>query len=749
MAQYTYLIVNPFAAEENGVTAYTDSLRRFLHRMQITNIRVEALAVTEKLPLEELRQYVAEKITKSYGHDEVLIEVPETRAASMYIPRPYRVHVRLHCPLYVAQRYNLHPGDEARYSDELRVINQASVVSSPSWGLLREMADNIDQSRILVFKNPVNTYIRQFRNREKKYDVVFMGRIDNLKGADFLNPILRRLPAHYSVLVFGRRGECWDKTVRDPSIACRVEVLDHVSGDDRFRYLAASKVSIVPSRFENCSMAILESLAVATPVVAWHVGGNDEIAEGALLRLAPFGDVDAYVSHIIDLAESPSIDWRRFDRAAQLIADDFQEGFKTVLSCLTGEQTPAQKQPKTFLPTPVPTSEIIRTSLKNHRQNGLMRLFGGLKIFGFSISNEHIEEMWMPVIYYLGADYRFVTPRQLGHMVKFAFRYPIDPDKIDFYSWEHHPDRLIEDIRQFAPDIVFFHNGLHPRYKHILQYIRDKVNVPFVYTELGWLPQRDHIYFDPWGANAKSFLASLSAERLTGRTDLDDSSETMIQGDYTLIIGQVESDTNILISSPRFRSMENFIAYVLSQLPDTERVIIKPHPLERKNENLDRFVSERVSIVTDQKLDTLLPKAKAVVGINSTAFFEALAYPINVYAFGFSILSNKGVLIDCTEKPLSQLWTNRLFGSLKRRKAVLDAFAARQIHTTKLIEKTPDWAIKTPALDPLLYALDLGAPRHALFSQKAIDNLSKPCMQSRVFPLPKETPVSGASVAKA
>ena len=57
------------------------------------------------------------------------------------------------------------------------------------------------------------------------------------------------------------------------------------------------------SRFENCSMLVLECLAVGTVVVGWQVGGNAEIAGPDLIRLVPFGDTDALVAAVVASVE--------------------------------------------------------------------------------------------------------------------------------------------------------------------------------------------------------------------------------------------------------------------------------------------------------------------------------------------------------------------------------------------------------------------------------------------------------------
>lgn len=74
-------------------------------------------------------------------------------------------------------------------------------------------------------------------------------------------------------------GMVRDFRVNHPAL--RVEYHGQVAGPEKWRLLAASSALIFPSEcYENCPYAVLESLAVGTPVIGARLGGTQELLEG-------------------------------------------------------------------------------------------------------------------------------------------------------------------------------------------------------------------------------------------------------------------------------------------------------------------------------------------------------------------------------------------------------------------------------------------------------------------------------------
>lgn len=97
------------------------------------------------------------------------------------------------------------------------------------------------------------------------------------KGGDLLVRALEGLPprvkADSHLLIMGERGEEFAKACGIPATA-----LGYIHEDEKKAPIyAAADVLVQPSRAENQSLVILESMSCGTPVVAFDVGGNAEI----------------------------------------------------------------------------------------------------------------------------------------------------------------------------------------------------------------------------------------------------------------------------------------------------------------------------------------------------------------------------------------------------------------------------------------------------------------------------------------
>jgi len=664
-----YLIINPFSGGSSGVDNYTKNLIDWLESAGIEY----DLFINEKNRSPDIfRQEVAAYVTKKFGVDDVIIEAPETKAATMLIPRRYKVHVRLHCPLIIAQRYDKKTEDQTAFSHELRAINKASIVSSPSHALIDHLSDEIDVGNTVVYKNPFVVNHRSYLREEKDIDVVFLGRFQILKGIDYINPILERLPATFSVVLIGSNSKDF---ILSESVRCKVEIKEHIGGDERLDYVGRSKALMMLSRFENCSMVVLEALAVGTVVHAWNVGGNGEIAPPSVLHTHPFEDIDHIVEGLrrtcVEISQYPNP--TEFHAALDRIRRDFQFGISSVMARFTHRQQWASLDCR--------PSHAVRKA-ENRPIASYSHPFGR-RALGFSISNEHIEEMWEPVLKRLGIDRRYVSLRDRGHRRLFTTAHSISDAHYAKYDWIKHTDRLLVNIKNYRPDFLLFHNGLHPSYALALERVKE-LGIPIIFTELGWFPQKEHIYFDDLGTNGKSRLATLTARDIDGAEDLDAVALPLPDGPVVVAL-QLENDTNLIVNSPRFKSNAAFVNYLLREIPSHVEIIIKPHPLDKSTDWLSEIDDARTRVVRDVPIGDLLAQASAVVGINSTVLMEALSYNINIYGFGRSLLDNKGVVIDCTDKALSEVWSNSLYGSRHRRDAIIKFFRSMQINVESIL----------------------------------------------------------------
>ncbi|WP_079478049.1 capsular polysaccharide export protein, LipB/KpsS family [Halobacillus salinus] len=690
-----YLIVNPFYNATNGVENYIRNTVEALNGQA----DVELFPNDKNLSKRGFQKSLYEYVTSTYGTEEVIIEAPEARSATLLLPKDYKVHLRLHCPLAVAQKYDGVKPDETVYSEELRVIHKAGVVSSPSYGLLEEMKDEINPENSFVFKNTYNKNINLSKEEDKEYDVVFLGRFQKLKGTEYINPILERLPKEYNVLLIGNNSS---KFKFSDNVTCNVTVKEHIASDERFDLIGKAKTLMMLSRFENCSMVILESIAAGTVVSAWDVGGNSEIAPEKVMNIVPFEDIDQMATEIRRTCESKVYPSQEdFQTALDNIENDFIEGINSVVETFSSESF----ESKTY--KGMDCSIKHRVSYPDEKfkivSNTETNPFGE-RVLGFTISNEHIEEMWAPVVKQLGLEARYVCRRPLGFHSVFDNKFQVKDEEFSQYDWIKNTKRLLKNIHSYKPNKILFHNGLHPMYQDALQEVK-KLNIPIIYSELGWFPQKNNVYFDRWGTNGQSYLASLTAEAFC-RENINDNfnKKNMITGEHVLVVTQLENDTNLIVNSPKFKDNYNFVAHVIDELPSNQKIIVKTHPLDKHWEKLLELEDERVTVIKEGNLEELTENAKAVVGINSTVLIQSLKYDVNIYNYGHSLLDNKGVSISCLEKPLSQMWTKYLVGSRKRREKIIQGFKNRQINVSNLENASIEELVNHIAFEPFLLA---------------------------------------------
>jgi len=116
--------------------------------------------------------------------------------------------------------------------------------------------------------------------------------------------------------------------------------------------------------------------------------------------------------------------------------------------------------------------------------------------------------------------------------------------------------------------------------------------------------------------------------------------------------GQLDHDTNLLLNSPLFEGNSDILQWLdaeLASLPDWH-VLVKPHPKAIEPLGANALASDTVHVVTDVHVHSLLSAADAVVSINSSVIFEAMAAGKPVLALGKGLFSNKDVVLEATDR---------------------------------------------------------------------------------------------------
>lgn len=163
---------------------------------------------------------------------------------------------------------------------------------------------------VLLFK-PINRELaREVLNLPKNKKIVLFGALnatsDNNKGFDLLREALNHFKLDNNVLfiVLGAPG-----AIKDFGVNNEIRVLSHRHDNESLVLLYnASDVVVVPSRQENLSNTIMESMACGTPVAAFRTGGNEDMIEhlisGYLAK--SFDSLDLYrgIQYVINAGEN-------------------------------------------------------------------------------------------------------------------------------------------------------------------------------------------------------------------------------------------------------------------------------------------------------------------------------------------------------------------------------------------------------------------------------------------------------------
>ena len=203
-------------------------------------------------------------------------------------------------------------------------------------------------------------------------------------------------------------------------------------------------------------------------------------------------------------------------------------------------------------------------------------------------------------------------------------------------------------------DYAFVFNCNSPSCDRALETLR-QTGAQLIFVELGWYPQRATMQLDPDGINsqvswANDPLTTVGRQPLGVRPD----------GDLLLLL-QHETDSQIVIQSPWFDTMGQFVRFVAenSQLP----VRVRAHP--RFEPGGVRQLAEQLGCKwdTSANIAEAIQSAKAVACVNSSGAVECLTHRLPVLCFGHSIYRHEGA-VYCLKRDAQRV--AQVTGDLKR-----------------------------------------------------------------------------------
>jgi glycosyltransferase involved in cell wall biosynthesis len=267
-----------------------------------------------------------------------LLEMEESFGAALYAQEVSTVPivVRLHGPWFLNGAALGVPTDTQEFARrdraEARCIADARAVTSPSRDLLERVRSRyglaLEQAAVIPNPAPVIPLASRWRaDRADRNTVLFVGRFDRHKGGDLVveafGRLAARIPEARLIFVGPDRGLRDDAGVQHdlagyleaklpPAARARVQVRGPLQGQQIEPLRREAFVTVVASRYENFSLALVEALSFGCPTVAARVGGNPEILRADETGvLVPGGDAEALAAGLQALIEEP-------ERAARL-----------------------------------------------------------------------------------------------------------------------------------------------------------------------------------------------------------------------------------------------------------------------------------------------------------------------------------------------------------------------------------------------------------------------------------------------
>lgn len=194
-----------------------------------------------------------------------------------------------------------------------RTLSGASrvIVLSESWKAA--FASQFPGARCEIILNPVEVPDRLPDKRDRRNELLFLGRITDKKGAfDLLRALpaaLARQPKLRLTLAGPGDIERAKQLVLDLGLpAGVVDFPGWIDGPHKVMALERAGTFVLPSHFEGVPIGILEAMAEGLAIVATRVGGIPDVVDsGRNGRLVPVGDIEALSEALSQVADEASV----------------------------------------------------------------------------------------------------------------------------------------------------------------------------------------------------------------------------------------------------------------------------------------------------------------------------------------------------------------------------------------------------------------------------------------------------------
>lgn len=190
------------------------------------------------------------------------------------------------------------------------IMRRANAVCTVSEHLKNEiLACGIKPKQIIVTYNPVDTTLFSRTSSLKNNNFIFVGRLDNFKGAlRCLNAFLKiheQIPDWtFTIIGHGEDYEPIVKTIdQNKSIKHKVKLTGQLQKTEIAEYLGKADFLVFPSKHESFGLVIAEALSTGIPVIVGDKTAPKEFVNENNGLLVPYDNENAIAEAILKLTK--------------------------------------------------------------------------------------------------------------------------------------------------------------------------------------------------------------------------------------------------------------------------------------------------------------------------------------------------------------------------------------------------------------------------------------------------------------
>jgi glycosyltransferase involved in cell wall biosynthesis len=193
------------------------------------------------------------------------------------------------------------------------IMQKADAVLTVSEHLKQEILNtNINPKQIIVTHNPVDTELFKLKNNQLNKTMLFVGRLDNFKGAlrclEAFDKISARFPDwNFTIVGDGEDHQSIISFLENkPLLKSKIKLTGQLSKLEIANEMQQSDFLVFPSKHESFGLVIAEALSTGLPVIVGDTTAPKEFVDNKNGLLVPFHDISKISMAIETMIESLS-----------------------------------------------------------------------------------------------------------------------------------------------------------------------------------------------------------------------------------------------------------------------------------------------------------------------------------------------------------------------------------------------------------------------------------------------------------